>query len=196
MANEKETTTPSPTDDASFNDNELSDIMNEIESLEKEFVSTGSAVPEDLKNSAIKENDLQDMIDQDINNFMAGGEETGPIETSAENTTLDPFSGPDTDIAGPEAEATPVSGEEEVNNVVSLENFKNSGLEKSALPVGQEMNFTLHGEFSLKLNFTMGEETFGLTVAPDTGFMLEMKSGLKINLPLVSAKSAKLRKVG
>ena len=183
--------------DQSFNDSELSDIMNEIESLEKEFVDDidVDSDPDSLKINESKDNNLQNSVDADIESVLKSA--SGPAVVEAV-VISEPVVTPVEEVKSIAEPKTPVIESANTSNVVSLQDFKKASEEPAtvpaSLPVGQEMNFTLNGQFSLKFNFTIGEETMSFTIAPDTGLMLEMNGGLKISLPLSTIKATALRK--
>lgn len=81
-------------DEKVFNDNELEDIMTEIESLEKEFVGSDEAIPEENNPENIKEvtevkkDDHKETIDNAVHEAFqtnGGNNNTTPVEEPSVN---------------------------------------------------------------------------------------------------------------
>ena len=140
--------------DQGFNEEEIQDIMNEIEDLEKEYVE------ETAEASANPHDDLQDTIDKEI-------EELNKIEIT-EPTSEDA----DGDIV---AEMEEVEAEmEEEDNVVSIVKEAPSTSLSEGTYSGAPVEFTANGDMNLNMNFTIGESTATLMVSKDRGLCVQM----------------------
>ncbi|MDD0853808.1 hypothetical protein HBN50_11920 [Halobacteriovorax sp. GB3] len=105
-----------------FNDSELEDIMNEIESLEKEFVddsaSEGPTMKEELSLDAPESNSLQNVIDQEVEN---AGAETEIVTSESESQIDDAVDSFVDDVEVSEPAAEQVSMSEEVESEPVME---------------------------------------------------------------------------
>jgi hypothetical protein len=178
----------------SFNDSELEDIMNEIESLEKEFVDDGEKSPEELALKEAPTSSLQSEIDKEVESIS---EEMAPVAETTEapvaETTVEAVTEEVVEeitevkaeemaeevVAEIEAEieSTPVIEEPAaVDNVVSLPVSQSS--ESTS---GASMDFSASGSMDLNLNFKIGNETATLKVDGEAGLIVEM-GGVEIKI--------------
>lgn len=193
-----------------FNDSELLDIMQEIESLEREFASSDEEPKsgEDLSIAAdeVKKTNLQDEIDQELAASPEVSEEsTEPQEDSIEE---DSFEELDQAEAEMEAESAHESEPEvEDNNVVSM-TPKSVPAPAPSTHTSAPMSFSAEGSMNLNLEFTLGDaiaslhvhgqegvtfemEGVTLTLHPEHGAQVTMANGVKFTVPLSSPNAAK-----
>lgn len=162
--------------DGNFNDAELQDIMNEIESLEKEFQEEGAP-----------EAQAADTTQEETHVEEPVAEETQE-EVVAEASESDEDESVDEDFVN-EAEEY----EEIESNVVAMP--------KRAAPTGSEgyMEFSGQGNMDLSLSLPVGSETATVQVTSEglkvtmagvelhlseTGCEVEMHGGVKFSVPL------------
>lgn len=167
-----------------FNDSELLDIMQEIESLEREFASDDQAAGENLAIAAheVKKTSLQDEIDQEMN-------ATSNVEVDEDNYE----------------ELDEAVAEEAHSNVVTLSpKAQKATSTENAAP----MSFSANGQMNLELQFALGNAnatlhvngdqgvTFEmdgvtLTLHPEEGCHVTMAHGVKFSVPLKTAEALK-----
>ncbi len=186
-----------------FNDSELLDIMQEIESLEREFASSDEEPKsgEDLSIAAeeVKKTNLQDEIDQEL----AASPEVSEESTESEE---DSFEELDQAEAEMEAESAHESeAEAQSNNVVSMTPKSTPAPSAHA---SAPMSFSAEGSMNLNLEFTLGDaiaslhvhgqegvtfemEGVTLTLHPEHGAQVTMANGVKFTVPLSSPNAAK-----
>jgi hypothetical protein len=161
--------------DQSFNDDELQDIMNEIEDLEKEF-GGDSTSEEEMVISKPKKTELQDKIDQELEavaNAMIPEADDSPEENvvAMENSTL---------------AATPSPTSENGAHM----DFSGSG----------QMNFNLDfniGEHTAHLKvdgsngFVVEMSGVYIHINEEHGCTVEMSGGVKFNVPFPAGSTKK-----
>jgi hypothetical protein len=186
--------------DGSFNDNELQDIMNEIENLEKDFIEEQSSTEieatsevEELKAEAIdssenesqsESDDLQSTIDAEIEELNAITEVT-QVDESEEI--------------------------EQTDNVISI--MQEPATQIASTYSGSPVELTCHGDMNFNMNFSLGESTANVKVDKQTGLSVELDGvsftvneesgcsislpgGIKFTVPLTSASSTANKKAG
>ncbi|WP_127714691.1 hypothetical protein [Halobacteriovorax sp. HLS] len=204
----------------SFNDTELEDIMNEIESLEKEFVDEGDKSPEDLALSEAPTSSLQNEIDKEVESIAgemttAASEEVSEVEAMQEEVVAQEVNeAPQAEVEQPEvteslevvSETVETESIDEVSNVVSLPVSENK-----VASSGANMDFSATGSMDLNLNFKIGSETATLKVDGDSGLVVEMggveikitesngctvtmEGGVNFNIPLTTSSQESKKK--
>lgn len=182
------------TNDQGFNEDELQDIMNEIEDLEKEYVEEGSSTTVEASSDDNPHDDLQDTIDKEI-------EELNKIE-----------------IAEPTGETTettevveePVAETAAEDNVVSIVQDETPASTPSPSSEGTysgaPVEFSANGDMNLNMNFSVGESTATLMVSKegglsvqmdgvnleitDQGCSVELAGGVKFTVPLTAGAAS------
>ncbi len=177
-----------------FNDSELLDIMQEIESLEREFASSDEvAESEDLSIAAdnVKKTSLQDEIDQEL----AASPEVAEADEIAEVE----------EQAGAEQEVAQASDSEEEQAAESFEEESFEELDQAEREMEEEqcasdnvvsmtpkaapapkytsstshssapMSFSAEGSMNLNLEFTLGGSIASLHVQGDEGVTFQME---------------------
>lgn len=171
--------------DGNFNDAELQDIMNEIESLEKEFQDeqqAPSAEAETVEETTVEEPVAEETIE-------VSAEETVE-EQPEEEEEVEDFSNEAEDYEEDETSAEP-------SNVVAMP-------QRTEAPTsGHEgfMQFSGQGNMDLQLNFQLGSQTATVHVAEgglkvtmagvelnlnESGCEVEMQGGVKFSVPLTA----------
>ncbi len=194
-----------------FNDAELQDIMNEIESLEKEFVEQEASE----ESSAQAETDIvqaeepetieaaseEDMTHEAETEVEASEdfEETPELEASQEDFQEDDFQEEDFQE---EAHA-----ESDTDNVVSMEGHRTqaSATSTSDSSSAGEMTFSGQGQMDFNMSFTLGEKQATLSVEDgklkvsvagvelhlsEEGCEVEMAGGVHFSVPLDSSTNS------
>lgn len=188
--------------DQSFNDAELQDIMNEIESLEKEFVEEGgaSAAPQATAEEASEPQPEEEApVSQEV--------EAETVEASSEEED----SSDDEDLVSEaedyeeESQPEPVAETEvevEVDNVVAMPTQKAPA---ATTPQGDGyMQFSGQGDMDMQLNFQLGSETATVNVTSgslsvtlagvelqltENGCEVNMEGGVKFSVPLTGSQA-------
>jgi len=185
-----------------FNDSELLDIMQEIESLEREFTSSdGETAPEELaiEADAVKKTDLQSKIDEELVAKAKADQDSEQEQASADEEFEE------LDQAEAEMEAESVVSD---NVVTMTPKSASTAPHKSTSTTNAPMSFSAEGSMNLSLEFNLGgavatlhvngEEgvTFEmdgvtLTLHPEEGCQVSMAQGVKFSVPLGAQTSAK-----
>lgn len=153
--------------DSSFNEEELQDIMNEIENLEKDFAEEHSPGEESLVEDVTPTNDLQDTIDAEIAELNA-------ITDIAESEQEEVVEG--TVVEEPMAEETNVVNLVQPEPTTSAPSVTNAGTF-----TGAPVEFNCNGEMNVNMNFTVGGQTATLVVDKDQGLTVQLE-GVSINI--------------
>lgn len=199
--------------DQGFNDSELEDIMNEIESLEKEFSEDSSVTDtsiadvqmeaqEDLAIETPAQNGLQDLIDREVES----------IESELGNS-MDAEIAAAADSFVDEMEMTETETEAELeSNVVALEPKKSTptlaattSLTSSSSTSASDMSVQLSGQMNMAMTFPMGESQaqfsiqdgalcvemngLNLTISETEGCTVTMENGVKFTIPLTTSST-------
>lgn len=149
----------------SFNDAELQDIMNEIESLEREFVEEES--------EAVAEAPVEaEPVETPVNEAPVEEVETQPVSE-------------ETPIAETEEESaaelvSEVEDDQYEDNVVSMDQRRESPVEAATSGQPGTMQFSANGEMDLNLNFPLGDSQAQLTIKD--GKLLVTMAGVELNL--------------
>jgi hypothetical protein len=165
--------------DKSFNDQELSDIMKEIEALEQDFV----AAPE-LKSDA----PVAEVVETEAS--VESVEET-PIETFVSEEVV---AEAECVEECEEIEARHGVGEEKnevsptINNIVAFEH--KSAPEQKQTGALTSMSFKVAGNLTLELQFDIGGKTVALEVT-ESGLSIEMEGGMKFTAPMTQKSDLK-----
>lgn len=168
--------------DKSFNDDELSDIMKEIEALEKDFkqdeIKEASPVLEELVEMKTEEaipvaaQQAEDITETQVEEIVA--ETVEVIAPVAENVVA--FEAPKASVAAvtPEAQA-PVAS----TAAAPATNASHTS-----------MSFKVQGNLTLELSFDIGGKVVSLEVT-ETGLNIEMDGGVKFTVPVAATTAAK-----
>ena len=188
----------------SFNDAELQDIMNEIESLEKEFVEEeGTAQTKSVEASQVDEEAPAPENDSDGDEISAESDES--LLQEAESLESEEVQAEAEEVqAEVEEETSPIAEvEEETNNVVAMPIAQTPATQPTSNGEGY-MQFSGQGEMDMQLNFQLGSETAtvnikdgGLTVTlagvqlnlSEDGCEVNMEGGVKFSVPLTGKQT-------
>ncbi len=173
--------------DSSFNDEELQDIMNEIENLEKDFsedqsvsaekghaseveaeagtkfeteTQTEAKLTDTAEESSSEKTDIQATIDAEIEAELDSVGVTEVIETEDDTVSKN--------IEAEEKEEE----EEKVSNVVEMipaSTFKNNGAESNPL-----IDFSCNGSMNVNLNFNLAGQQANLKIDQEKGLQVQM----------------------
>ena len=203
--------------DRGFNDDELADIMNEIESLEKEFAQDSSEIvdspveqsetePTMVKNelSTASDSELNALDGEEDDGFaeMAGLEdpadnqlEVAPVMEEEVAPVMEEEAGPI--VALHEEESNEVLGELSKlpeNKVIPVSESQGEvhSMESSNKKTGHEtaMEFSVQGEMKLNLTFHVNGKKVELAI-DENDFNIELDGGMKFSIPLDSGKEGK-----
>lgn len=183
-----------------FNDSELLDIMQEIESLEREFASTDQSDTEELAISAqdVKKTSLQDAIDQEIGNSLEASNADASEESQVVEENYE------------ELDQAEMEMDQEVSAPDNVVAFNHKPTKTVATSTGAKapMSFSAEGSMNLALEFDLGETkatlhvngdqgvTFEMdgvtfTLHPTEGCQVSMTNGVKFSVPVGSASALK-----
>jgi hypothetical protein len=176
-----------------FNDDELADIMNEIESLEQEFteeVAQESAVDEAPQQQAAQE---EEPVAQE-----EPQEEVQPEAPAAPQHQEQPAAQADEEMNEvlDELSQMPVEDVVPVNNEKPEENIHHIKEVAPAVSHGQahhhpsgahsSMSFTVSGDMTVDLSFNVGGNVVSIQVNEQEGLVIGMEGGAKFSVPLQS----------
>lgn len=196
-----------------FNDDELADIMNEIESLEEEFTqevneakevaqAQASQEPEDLTQGL---DELDDDFDHEqgeeeiVNAEMQQQDEPDAVQAHVETEPVQETSAPlveevvseQKDVIGKLADHE----KEKPKATQSFESTENNLVEmkpaKEVKPTHSSMSFKVSGEMSVDLSFDISGKQIGISVNESEGLVIDMGEGGTFNLPLPSKSKSK-----
>ncbi|EQC48160.1 hypothetical protein M899_2658 [Bacteriovorax sp. BSW11_IV] len=200
--------------DQGFNDSELEDIMNEIESLEKEFAVEGadeSETPmmeasEDLAIEEAGTNGLQDVIDREVESIESELHSTMAEESDEVSAAADSF----VDSIEDEVEAVAQSDEsvmeevEVVSNVVAFEPKKTTTTH-TVTSGSSDMNVQLSGQMNMAMTFPVGDSQaeftvnggelsvqmngMSISISENEGCTVTMENGVKFTIPLTTSST-------
>lgn len=192
----------------SFNDAELQDIMNEIESLEKEFVEEGGVeASADTTPEATAEEapEAQQEEQPEAQQEEAEVEEVETVVASEESSEEDSDDDLASEAESYEEDATPepqAEVEVEVDNVVAMPTAQ-----KPVATGGKGegyMQFSGQGDMDMQLNFQLGSETATVNVSggalnvtlagvelqlTENGCEVNMEGGVKFSVPLTGSQA-------
>ncbi|MFZ4712238.1 MAG: hypothetical protein ACOYL6_00885 [Bacteriovoracaceae bacterium] len=146
-----------------FNDDELADIMNEIEGLERDL---NSDVSDDETIEA-----TADVVDESVSHTKSSSVMEDFVAEPLDKVL--PFTNKSPDVAKVKTEHTSVS------------NSVTSGKQTST------MDFNITGNMAVNLTFTVSGQTINLTMDESTGLVIEMHGGAKFVLPLNAQNDVK-----
>ncbi|TNF29356.1 MAG: hypothetical protein EP319_07245 [Deltaproteobacteria bacterium] len=153
--------------DQGFNEEELQDIMNEIEDLEKEYVE------ETAEASANPHDDLQDTIDKEIEELNKI-EITEPTSEDDDEDIVAEMEEVEAEMAEVEAEMEEIEEDNVVSIVKEAPTSSSSSSSSEGTYSGAPVEFTAHGDMNLNMNFTVGESTATLMVSKERGLCVQM----------------------
>lgn len=180
----------------SFNDAELQDIMNEIESLEKEFVEEEGAQAE--QSETVEAQTEEPVAEQETETVSEAAEEPQAEEQQEEVQAQEDSQQDDEDEdLSAEAETYEADTQEEHSSVVPMSTTKTEAPAASASD--GYMQFSGQGDMDMQLNFQLGQETatvnikggcLNVTLAgvqlelSENGCEVQMEGGVKFSVPL------------
>lgn len=147
-----------------FNDQELADIMNEIENLEKEFAEESPAANAAPEAQVEEEESVEiDHTEPEVLGKLA----EQPLEVS-------------------------VPKPQHSEKVVAMKNSakKSEPQPEAHNPSPISMNFQVNGEMTMQLGFQINDQSIFLSVS-EKGLVIEMESGGTFTLPLAPSKASK-----
>ena len=166
-----------------FNDDELADIMNEIESLEKEFSEETQSEPVVAEDPIAQE--------------MAESAEEEPVAEMVEEAVEEPVAEV---FQEPVAEVLAEVAEMPVEKVVAQHEIFEENVHPISAPSAvkapattgghSSMSFTVEGDMKLDLNFNVSGKQVQLNIS-ENGFELELEGGMKFSIPLDDQSSHK-----
>jgi hypothetical protein len=196
--------------DKGFNDDELADIMNEIESLEKEF--TEEITPEETVAAAepqVEEVESEPMMEveetveavqeeavrDEIETIEASQdeivaqevEEVQEIDTEMTDVVEELSTMPVEDLEAVQATAHDDSNVHQIREVAPIEQAPVASApthtEKSGNFPESSLNFSVQGDMKLNLFFNIGGKSVQLNIKEE-GFEIELDGGMKFSIPL------------
>lgn len=169
----------------SFNDDELADIMNEIESLEKEFTEESEAQVSAPQQEEISESEE---FEEEIFDSKPTLDDIDPLEAHSDDDSQVVREVAPTLDAEKQVLKKVVS--KPVDEVVHLSSAPQKShsmpTHHSAVhgdPAHTSMSFNVEGDMRLSLSFNVAGKTVQLCVN-DQGLELEMDGGIKFSVPL------------
>lgn len=197
--------------DQGFNDSELEDIMNEIESLEKEFAVEGAdesdtpmmEASEDLAIEEAGTNGLQDVIDREVESIESELHSTMIDESDEVSAAADSFvDSIEDEVEAVEQTAQPTMEEaEEVSNVVAFEPKKTTT--HTVTSGSSDMNVQLSGQMNMAMTFPVGDSQaeftvnggelsvqmngMSISISENEGCTVTMENGVKFTIPLTTS---------
>lgn len=147
--------------DKSFNDDELADIMNEIENLEKEFAESVDAAPVDEPQAQAEPVEEIDHTEPEVLAELVAK----PIEEVVPKTNHSEKVVPMKKVEAPVHQAPLASGH-------------------------SSLAFKVEGQMTLSLAFEVNGQSVSLEIS-DSGLQIAMDSGASFHLPLTKAGAAK-----
>lgn len=182
----------------SFNDAELQDIMNEIESLEKEFVEEEGTQAEQSETVEAQTEEPVAEQETETETVSETAEEPQAEEQQEEVQAQEDSQQDDEDEdLSAEAETYEADTQEEPSNVVSMSTAKTEA--PAASGSDGYMQFSGQGDMDMQLNFQLGQETatvnikggcLNVTLAgvqlelSENGCEVQMEGGVKFSVPL------------
>lgn len=165
-----------------FNDDELADIMNEIESLEQEFVEDSGS--NDEPNQEVEEHQA----------VQVGPEQSGPeVEQPVAATQQSKFSkAPEVDHEMKEVldELSQMPVEKTVPHAQEQKVHPLKKPSTSSQPSGHtSMQFFVEGNMHMDLGFNIGGQQVKIHVGGHEGLVIELDSGVKFTVPLEAGHS-------
>jgi hypothetical protein len=154
-----------------FNDDELADIMNEIESLEQEFAKSDDSFVDQEPNLDDVANSVIELAQSEEDHSLLSEVASMPVE----NIT-------------PSASNHDVDTDEHHNvsqNVHHIKHQENSMKHSSNKTAKTAMNFSVEGDMKLDLSFLVSGKEINLHISED-GFEIELEGGAKFSLPVHS----------
>ncbi len=160
--------------DKGFNDDELEDIMNEIESLEKEFSDNGN------------DEDHEPSLEEVAESVASLDEEER--ESSAEHSLLDQVAKMPVESVVPQQKIEKFDDDSH-HNIVNLEKTPFTPSPKTSAN-NTAMNFKIEGDMQMELSFSINGSEVSLQIS-DNGFEIELEGGAKFTLPVGQASTVK-----
>lgn len=156
-----------------FNDSELQDIMNEIESLEKEFIEQEASEESsaEVKMDNVQAEEVHEPQGSEVEEPVAQEQQQQEQEEVAEEAMAE------MDDADESAEMEDFSNEldEIEDNIVAME----QPTQPASVPTG-EMSFSGHGQMDFNMNFSLGGQDAQLVV--EEGKLKVMVAGVELYL--------------
>lgn len=158
-----------------FDDAELEDIMNEIESLESDFSGEDTEQPSGPQLGSDGDSALEEIEDAIAESGTCCA--SVPVEPIRPDLLVNSFA---------KAEKTELQRtiEMEIANIAPLISSQKIN---AASASHSKMSFSVEGEMSLKLNFIINGEKIDLHVDANEGFVIELASGARFTVPIGSS---------
>ena len=156
--------------DQSFNDQELSDIMKEIEALEQNFASPTPDPSHDMEQQSdvFPHEDVNAVAKEVVEDSHLTDHEVEMSEEIVNEPTL-----------GPQVTATP--------NIISINPGPST---PQSMRPNSSMSFKVEGPMTLDMKFDFGGKVVYLEIN-EAGFQIEMDGGMKFTLPLTQSGNGK-----
>jgi len=148
-----------------FNDDELEDIMNEIESLEKEFTQGTDHVDHEPSLEEVAESVVSLSRDE---------------ESSEDNSLLEQVAKMPVDEVIPQKKINKFDDDSH-HNIIHLE--KKSRNDSPKPQNNTAMKFNIEGDMQMELSFVINGTEVNLQIN-DNGFEIELEGGAKFTLPV------------
>ncbi|MBT3235185.1 MAG: hypothetical protein HN353_04480 [Bdellovibrionales bacterium] len=173
------------TQEQGFDEDELKDIMDEIDSLEEEFAEAeGIASAESAETPEV----------QTINEDPVAEVEELTVEAKGQSGQLDQLDdvkdGAIADAMSELESAICQDEDEDESTVVPLGATTKSSPSNGGAMQETQASFNVAGNMSLNLNVTVSGQLITLSIDPDNGVTIEMEHGAKFSLPINSDKQA------
>lgn len=180
-----------------FNDDELADIMNEIESLEKEFSDEVQGVDEavlgESENAAEQEGHVEEVSGPEMSDTHPEVNEEEPMvaEHSSEEVVGSQEKEVISELAKMPVEEVVAKHEPQDDNVHPISQNHSHDINQNHQHFSHsKMDFSIEGEMSLNFNFHVSGQTVKLHIE-EGNFAIELDGGMKFILPLEQNKVKK-----
>ena len=165
-----------------FNDDELADIMNEIESLEQEFAEDNTVIEDKEPNLDEVAASVLEMASEEEDSFTHTEEQYIEEEKSPESELLEEVAAMAVENIVPSQSIEKFDDEthHNVHQIVTEDKIMKKSHSSTAKTA---MSFSVEGDMKLDLSFLVSGKEINLTVS-DNGFEIELEGGAKFTLPV------------
>ena len=176
--------------DKGFNDDELADIMNEIESLEHEFADIDQAKTNSIETKNEETQPVAAQTEVAVEKMAAEHEEHPETFVDSEmEEVLEELTEMSVEEVVPEKEIK--TYDDNIHHIRQVQSIQSPVQQRpSDVPAQTSMSFQVEGEMKLNLNFCVGGQNVSLHVS-DQGFEIELAGGAKFTLPLHHVQQGK-----
>jgi hypothetical protein len=165
-----------------FDEEELKDIMEEIDSLEQEF-SEDEEAPQPVASKEDSDQAGDDPL-AEVNELTEGSKgQSGQLDEVAGMSDSD-------DIASAMDELESVICENELDDDSEVVPMRESSSIAAAHQGETHADFSVSGSMSLSLNVTVNGQLISLEIDPEAGVTIEMEHGAKFTLPINNKQAA------